>query len=91
MANTVYSREELKKWFKNGMKPTENHFAAIFESFLHKTDTISPSSIDGLENLLELYQGLTREDVMEMIEQHNTNPQSHNIGTIEDFETALSQ
>lgn len=34
----IYSREELKKYFRNGEIPTENHFANLIDSTLNKQD-----------------------------------------------------
>ena len=87
---TTYTREQLKKWFKNGCKPTENHFAAVFDSYVYKDDTIPASSIENLEELLRRYMGLTREEVEEMIAEHNDAEDAHNIGTALDFKSALN-
>ena len=87
---TTYSREQLKRWFKNGCKPTENHFAAHFDSYFHKDDLIPVSSIENLEELLQQLSGLTREEVEEMIAQHNSAPDAHDIGTLTDFTSAFA-
>lgn len=34
----IYSREDLKKYFRNGEIPTENHFASLIDSMLNKQD-----------------------------------------------------
>lgn len=85
----IYTRTQLKKWFSNGQKPTENHFAAAFDSYLHKSDTLPASQVDGLTDLLRLYMGVTREQVDEMIAAHDQSPDAHNIGTATDFSQPL--
>ncbi len=43
----------LKRWFSNFMKPTQEHFWAIFDSFRHKSEKIPMEDIDGLTTALE--------------------------------------
>ena len=50
MATT--SREQLKAWFRKGLKPLESQFAAWLDSYWHKSDSIPMSSIDGLNDAL---------------------------------------
>lgn len=50
MANT--SREQLKAWFRRGMKPLQSQFAAWIDSFWHKDDSIPMASIEGLADAL---------------------------------------
>lgn len=50
MATT--SREQLKAWFRKGLKPLESQFAAWIDSYWHKSDSIPMSSIDGLNDAL---------------------------------------
>ncbi len=50
MATT--SREQLKAWFRKGLKPLESQFAAWIDSYWHKEDSIPMSSIDGLNDAL---------------------------------------
>lgn len=40
---------QLKNWFKNGLKPAQEHFWNWMDSYWHKDDTIPTSSIDGLD------------------------------------------
>ncbi len=45
----INDREQLKKYFRNGMLPTENHFAILIDSMFNKVDDgISKSDEDGL-------------------------------------------
>lgn len=45
----INDREQLKKFFKNGMLPTENHFAILIDSMFNKADDgISKNDVDGL-------------------------------------------
>lgn len=50
MANT--SREQLKAWFRRGMKPLQSQFAAWIDSFWHKDDSIPMASVEGLADAL---------------------------------------
>lgn len=59
MADNVSARKELKSWFSNGKKPNENHLAAIFDSYVDKTDTIPADRIEDLDQILRLNTGLT--------------------------------
>lgn len=45
MAGTKTSRAELKSHFQKGDYPTENDFANVFESYVHKDDDISASKV----------------------------------------------
>ncbi|MCR4559007.1 MAG: hypothetical protein K5685_02935, partial [Bacteroidales bacterium] len=45
MSGTKKDRESLKKRFKKGMYPTEDDFADVFESYVHKDDTIEMSKV----------------------------------------------
>lgn len=85
----IYSRSKLKTWFLNGCKPTQSHFAAVFDSFFHKDDTIPATQIEDLDEILRQNLGVTRQEVEDMIAQHNTATDAHNIGTATDFESAL--
>lgn len=89
MADNVSTRKELKSWFSNGNKPNENHFAAIFDSYVHKTDTIPADRIEDFDQILRLNTGLTREEVEVLIASHNESPTAHNIGTADDSTSAL--
>ena len=89
MADNVSTRKELKSWFSNGKKPNENHFAAIFDSYVHKTDTIPADRIEDLDQILRLNTGLTREEVEVLIASHNDSPTAHNIGSADDSTSAL--
>mgnify|MGYP007016825759 FL=1 len=48
----ITSREQLKAWFRKGLKPLESQFAAWLDSYWHKSDSIPMSSIDGLNDAL---------------------------------------
>ena len=43
----------LKRWFSNFMKPNQEHFWAIFDSFRHKSEKVPMEDIDGLTTALE--------------------------------------
>jgi hypothetical protein len=49
---SIVSREQLKAWFRRGMKPLESQFATWIDSFWHKEDSIPMTSIDGLGEAL---------------------------------------
>ena len=44
--------EVIKSWFKRGMRPTEEQFAATFDSFRHKSDKVALIEVDGLDEAL---------------------------------------
>lgn len=48
----IRSIAQLKAWFKRGLYPTQEQFHDWLDSFLHKEDKISPSSVDGLTDQL---------------------------------------
>src|SRR5690554_7674564 len=67
----INDREQLKKFFKNGMLPTENHFAILIDSMFNKVDDgISKNDIDGLmvfpagdqQKLLSFYDYIRSEE-----------------------------
>lgn len=43
---------QLKAWFKKGLKPTEEQFAALLDSYVHKDDEIDINKVKGLVALL---------------------------------------
>lgn len=45
MSGTKKDRKSLKNRFKKGMYPTEDDFAAVLESYVHKDDTIEMSKV----------------------------------------------
>ena len=85
MSEDVYTIEQLKTWFANGCKPTESHFAAIFTSFFHKGDNIPASQIDGMEEMLASLRAQLNEDLGTMVDAHNNDEKSHNIGALSEF------
>ena len=44
----IEKRNILKNYFKTGKYPTEEQFAKLIDSFVHKNDQIGMSSIEGL-------------------------------------------
>lgn len=49
------SREDNKKRYKTGMYPTQQDFENVFDSYVHKDDTIDPSKIvSGDENIVDI-------------------------------------
>ena len=46
-------KKTLYKWFSNFMKPAQEHFKALIDSFWHKSEKIPMSSIDGLSTAIE--------------------------------------
>lgn len=49
---------QLKNWFKNGLKPAQEHFWNWMDSFWHKDEAIPTESIDGLD---EYFNGVAIE------------------------------
>ena len=74
------SREENKKRFKTGMYPTQQDFENVFDSFVHKDDTIDPSKIvSGDENIVDIINRKAEE-------RH-----SHEISDVEGLNERLQQ
>lgn len=48
----IRSIAQLKAWFKRGQYPTQDQFHDWLDSFFHKEDKISPSSVEGLTDQL---------------------------------------
>lgn len=46
-------KKTLKKWFSNFMKPAQEHFAALIDSYWHKSEQIPMKNIDGLSTAIE--------------------------------------
>ena len=46
-------KKTLERWFSNFMKPTQEHFAALINSFFHKSEQIPMSNIEGLNRAIE--------------------------------------
>ncbi|KFF22249.1 leucine-rich repeat domain-containing protein [Chryseobacterium sp. JM1] len=46
------TKEDLKLYFENGDKPTQEHFWAWLDSYWHKDEKISPDSIDSVEKVI---------------------------------------
>lgn len=43
---------QLKAWFRKGLKPTEEQFASLLDSYVHKDDEIDINKVNGLVALL---------------------------------------
>lgn len=72
------SREDNKKRFKTGMYPTQQDFENLFDSYVHKDDTIDPSQVvSGNENIVQIINRKAEE-------KH-----SHEIADVEGLQTVL--
>lgn len=49
----ITPKKTLYKWFSNFMKPAQEHFRALIDSFYHKNEPIPMSSIEGLNKAIE--------------------------------------
>lgn len=49
----IASRQQLKAWFRNFMKPTQTQFAAWLDAYWHKDDLIPQESIEGWDEFLQ--------------------------------------
>lgn len=68
----------IKDWFRNGLRPTQSHFWATWDSFWHKDEQIPVTSIENLqENLDEKVDVETYE--IEKVNFQNTS--FKNVGT----------
>ncbi len=74
------SREDNKKRFKTGMYPTQQDFENVFDSYVHKDDTIDPSKIvSGNENIVDIINRKAEE-------RHN-----HPISEVDNLSETLQQ
>lgn len=74
------SREDNKKRFKTGMYPTQQDFENVFDSYVHKDDTIDPSKIvSGEENIIDIINRKAEES------------HSHEIADVNNLSETLQQ
>ena len=71
----VVSRDQIKSWFRKGLKPLEVHFASWIDSFWHKNDAIPMSSIKGLNDALN-QRTITIDDALS---DSSTNPVQNRV------------
>ena len=43
--------ETIKNWFKTGLKPTQEQFTQVWDSFWHKSEKIPINQINGIEQI----------------------------------------
>jgi len=68
MSGTKTNRTDLENRFKKGMYPTENDFANVFASYVHKDDSITLSQItleEGGDNLGEVIDSKADKQTLE--------------------------
>jgi len=51
------TKEELKLYFENGDKPTQEHFWQWLDSYWHKEEKIASESIDLIEKVIPFFEG----------------------------------
>ncbi len=74
------SREDNKKRYKTGMYPTQQDFENVFDSYVHKDDTIDPSKIvSGDENIVDIINRKAEE-------KH-----SHEIADVDGLQTFIDE
>ncbi|MCQ2351252.1 MAG: hypothetical protein MJ003_04685 [Paludibacteraceae bacterium] len=59
--------QTIKSWFQRGMKPTAAQFAAVFDSYRHKSETLQTSDINNLDEALA--EKTTANDVEAIIKE----------------------
>ena len=79
MSGTKKSREHLKSRFLKYMFPTEEDFANVFESYVHKDDTIDPDQVK--------VDGKT---ITEIIDGKSDDGHKHEIADVNGLESALN-
>ncbi|CAA9201223.1 hypothetical protein FLA105534_03475 [Flavobacterium bizetiae] len=67
----IQTLNTIKKWFKTGLKPTQNQFWDTWDSFRHKFEQIPLKDIEELETTL-----LTKAEKSQL-EEHQNNPNAH--------------
>ncbi|WP_326984333.1 hypothetical protein VUJ46_07315 [Chryseobacterium sp. MYb264] len=63
--------DTIFSWFKTGDFPTQAQFQATFSAFYHKNDLIPRESIEGLEEIFELFISA------EALQRHLEDPEAH--------------
>lgn len=48
----IQALDTIKKWFRTGLKPTQDQFWDTWDSFRHKNEKVDINDIEGIENLL---------------------------------------
>lgn len=74
---SIVSREQLKAWFRRGMKPLESQFATWIDSFWHKEDSIPMTSISGLGEALNA----RTISIDEALDEESENPVQNKVVT----------
>lgn len=67
----IQTLNTIKKWFKTGLKPTQDQFWNTWDSFSHKFEQIPLKDIEELETTL-----LTKAEKSQL-EEHQNNPNAH--------------
>lgn len=68
--------ENIKSFFKTGLKPTQEQFSATWDSFWHKSEKIPIGQIEGIQ---EVYNAINS------INQNQQNPRVVPIGQLQIF------
>ncbi|MGR3790028.1 hypothetical protein ACUXZJ_11560 [Flavobacterium sp. TN-1] len=56
------AKENIKKWFKTGSKPTEEQFSATWDSFWHKSEKIPINQIEGITQVYESINQISQQN-----------------------------
>lgn len=65
----MVSINTIKSWFQRGMKPTAAQFAAVFDSFWHKSEKIQISDVESLDSELSDI----KDTIQDMGNRHSVN------------------
>lgn len=79
MSGTKKSREHLKSRFLKYMFPTEEDFANVFESYVHKDDTIDPDKVK-----------VDDKTISEILDGKSDDGHKHEIADVNGLESALN-
>lgn len=67
----IQTLNTIKKWFKTGLKPSQDQFWDTWDSFRHKYEKVPIQDIEELENKLD-----TKAEKSQL-EEHQNNPNAH--------------
>ncbi|KAF2337992.1 hypothetical protein [Flavobacterium nitrogenifigens] len=68
----IQTLNTIKKWFKTGLKPTQEQFWDTWDSFRHKNENVPIQDIENLETVLDAKAEKSE------LDNHTTNANAHN-------------
>jgi hypothetical protein len=60
----IQTLNTIKNWFKTNLKPTQSQFWDTWDSFRHKNEKIPVEDVEGIDELLNAFEGKTLDEVL---------------------------